>query len=165
MPLTINRNSLHYKLALYGMDCLEYNHCTDTCEYTKALFLGIAKFLIKWISLIFLAIFGTFLFVGIPMFSLLSLSWCALYNPGWCEIKNVSEGIEIGLAFITMYLIAGLIGLYFSKIHPVIEDYLWKRKYRIHRQDTVKEKREPHILVGLYRSWKDKYCAKIEIED
>jgi hypothetical protein len=132
--LKLNKNSWHYKFASFYDKDVKYG--TDICSYTRTLFFGFLLY--------------SFLF-SVAGF----IAGCLLYTIGsWIAYLFGYPLNDIVPAFTIVY------GLAFIMIGVCV--YLSQLEQRSWVRDE--KPKEPGFIKLAYRSWKEKFCVKIDFE-
>jgi hypothetical protein len=134
--LTFNTNSLHYQLALLG-GLSKYNDDSNICEYTRHVLFG---------SLFAIVIGLIIAFIGMVLSHMLFA---------------IGFSLVYGILIFTDPAIAGFIttsiGLFWFGMWKLTESA------KEHRRNAPDEPKKPDGFVKhAYKSWKEKYCVKVE---
>lgn len=134
--LTFDSKSLHYKLALLG-GLSEYDDDSNICEYTRHVMFGMVIALLIGLLIAFM---GTIL-------------------------ANMVFAVGFSLVYgMLIYSEAASAGFFVSTIGTIWFG-IWKlsESAKEHRNKTRNEPKKPDGFVKhAYKSWKEKYCVKIE---
>lgn len=134
--LTFDSKSLHYKLALLG-GLSEYDDDSNICEYTRHVMFGMVIVLLIGLLIAFM---GTIL-----ANMLFAIGFSLTYG-----MLIFSEAAIAGFIVSTI----GAIWFGIWKLHDAADEY---------RRNTRHEPKKPDGFVKhAYKSWKEKYCVKIE---
>ena len=133
--IKLNRNSWHYKLVNLLTSYLDTDH-PDICGYRSALLMSFV-----WILLILICATLT---MDVVCDTLIGLSFSLFYGQ-W--MLSVMAQVTIMMA---MAIIAGAFSVYMLR---------WLSTKR------TSPKADPGFVRQAFRSWKDKYCSRIEIVD
>jgi len=137
-PIEIDRNSWHYKAAEFS-DHGKIYYCKDICQYSRRVLGGCF-----WIALISLtAIFFTAM---LTYMAADFIAWVAamIVHLGWVQPEPAALAtlmlLVVGSCVVTLFAIP-----------------------RVFR--TVSEKIDMPFVKTAYSSWKEKWCAPIEIKE
>lgn len=136
MTFNLKHDSWHFWLANFGERRVYASHGTDICSYVRSVLIGTFWFL-------FVATIG----VGLAVVALASF----INGIGWLlfgyELEEYARGFFIFFGSLIGMAVL-LLGSVFTK--ETIENKLQEAK--------------PGFVRLAYRSWKDKFCAKVEFE-
>jgi hypothetical protein len=135
--LTINVNSWHYKLALYGHLDEEYGR-TDLCRYFWALVRGVLKAPL----LVSAGVVAGFVLVVGPLMALVVWAISGQLVPD--DIAAVGFGAWLIAAIMTSFL--------------CVDELRRRQRY-------AQQTNPPGLLKSAYRGWKEKTCVLVELAD
>lgn len=154
--LKFNKDAWHYRVARWG-GLKGYN--TDVCSYTR-------RFLL-----------GSFVLLIMTLFTCLVLTPLVIFGAHFF-LRNffASTLIDVSTIVCTIYLgvLTGLAMFITSrKIYDKCKEAARQAKYKAIADGTyvepppkvkkIKPPKEPGFVKVAYRSWKQKYCVRIEI--
>jgi hypothetical protein len=149
-PLKLKKDSWHYRLAVVYAGNKHRRAPFDICSYTKSAIWGL-----------FLVVFYTVILSGFFGFTMLRSSMeiaMELLGPGYSLFVVVftSLGVLLGvllLAFLGILIVYGIVYAFFE-----FKDYLGNKSSGF-------ETKEPGFLKEAFRSFKGKFCKKIEFKE
>jgi hypothetical protein len=134
--LKIKKDSWHYKLAKFGARHGYVPYSSDICSYTKHVIWGL---LLGFMA--FLAIFTFICGIGNTLAFLAAISVYGIWlEPDWPAQVILILSISVGL-FLLVFL-----------IYPIVDNIV--------NSDYNTDK----FVPSAYRSFKNKFCIKVEIE-
>lgn len=138
--LKFSQNSWHYRFIKRYTTREDYQ-LSDICAYTRGFLVAAFYALLAFAGITLLAFAGTQVLVGIA-FSLWNGLW--IFSP---------------VAEIAMAALAG-VSLLFGSLFA----YCWAENYLDERRKERMIRGEPDgFVTNAYKSWKDKWCARVEI--
>lgn len=137
--IKINRNSWHAKM-IRNFTSFGTSNIEDSCDYVQ-------KFLIA-------AVRAIFIFIGIGMIAhalyIVIINFVfgtyGAFVHGWSFLTELEKSSIYCVCFITLLCSWGV----------------WKFIRHLEKNGEGYVSKEPSPLTKLYRSWKEKYCEKIE---
>lgn len=149
--LSVNKNSWHYKLAKQGGYISAYDELSDICSYSR-------KVLMSALLHLFLVVLG----IGVTAFlsvvivdTLFSIGF-SLYYGAYIFTAAGEAGTAVSCMVIMGY------GVYLSCNRI---DNWFKRRRDIAYENRFNPKQPDGFLKTLYKSYKEKYCVRIQFED
>jgi hypothetical protein len=145
--IQLNRKSWHFWLASkFGDYCYSEPEYQNVCTYTRCFLKGLIVFIISTILTVFMGA----IFLGLPLFALgwligYMFGFFSLFDPKSRLADTVFSGFLLSLMWIVFGIIFGIVKF-------------WKNGKKF---AAVKQ---PSFLKVAYRSWKDKYCIKVEFK-
>lgn len=141
-PIDLNRKSWHYWVATKCGELPKQTNSTDICSYVTEVFKGSLLLLV-------LGLAGGFLVaeIGSTIWWLTTRGFVWFSAPAFVKASIVTITILLALVviFVSVATIAGW-----------IEDYRYKR--------WVLPKKQPSFLKLAYRSFRDKFCLKVNFK-
>ena len=143
-PLVLSKNSWHYKLVTRMTTYGRYDTDGNICEYVKCL-LGS--------MLIILIISILFTIVAIPFVHMIMGIGFSIWMGTWFFTDIGAAGVAI-----TCVIAAGV------SVHKILTN-IDRWRYNRHRERFYGEPKPDGFLKSAYKSWKGKYCLKIEFTE
>ena len=143
-PLVLSKNSWHYKLVTRVTTYGRYGIKGDICEYVRCL-LG-----------------------SILVISVITVLSIAVLDPFVHMILGIGFSVWMGTWFFTDLGILGLIITFVAGLVFVIRwlvEAFERRSYNRRKERLYGEPKPDGFIKSAYKSWKGKYCLKIEFAE